>query len=36
VVPAADEAEALSLLRTHYGAQRIGRAVEGPKRVSRT
>jgi phosphoribosylformylglycinamidine cyclo-ligase len=36
VVPEADEAEALSLLRTHYGAQRIGRVVEGPKRVSRT
>jgi phosphoribosylformylglycinamidine cyclo-ligase len=36
VVPEADEAEALSLLRTHYAAQRIGRAVEGPKRVSRT
>jgi phosphoribosylformylglycinamidine cyclo-ligase len=34
VVPAADEAAALALLRTHYpGAQRIGRAVEGPPRV---
>jgi phosphoribosylformylglycinamidine cyclo-ligase len=36
VVPAADEAAALSLLRTHSGAQRIGRVVEGPKQVSRT
>jgi phosphoribosylformylglycinamidine cyclo-ligase len=36
VVPEADEAEALSLLRTHYGAQRIGRVVKGPKQVSRT
>jgi phosphoribosylformylglycinamidine cyclo-ligase len=36
VVPAADEAAALDLLRPHYPqAQRIGRAVEGPKGVRR-
>lgn len=36
VVAAADEAEALELLRRHYpGAQRIGTAVEGPRRVRR-
>ena len=35
VVPEADEAEALSMLGTHYGAQRIGRAVEGPRQVRR-
>ncbi len=34
VVPAADEAAALELLRAHYpGAARIGRAVEGPKQI---
>ncbi|MDX6623674.1 MAG: phosphoribosylformylglycinamidine cyclo-ligase [Solirubrobacterales bacterium] len=34
VVPAADEAAALELLRAHYpGAQRIGRAVGGPRRI---
>jgi phosphoribosylformylglycinamidine cyclo-ligase len=36
VVPADDEAEALSMLRTPYAAQRIGRVVEGPKQVRRT
>ncbi|HEY4778840.1 MAG TPA: AIR synthase-related protein, partial [Solirubrobacterales bacterium] len=37
VVPAADEAAALGLLRAHYPeAQRIGRAVEGEKEVRRT
>jgi phosphoribosylformylglycinamidine cyclo-ligase len=35
VVPAAEEAAALELLRGHYPeAERIGRAVEGPRRVS--
>ena len=35
VVPAADEARALEMLRAHYpGAQRIGRATEGPARIS--
>ena len=34
VVPAADEAAALELLRRHYpAAQRIGRATEGPPRI---
>jgi phosphoribosylformylglycinamidine cyclo-ligase len=34
VVPAADEAAALALLRTHYPtARRIGRATEGPPRI---
>ncbi|HEX2266234.1 MAG TPA: phosphoribosylformylglycinamidine cyclo-ligase [Solirubrobacterales bacterium] len=34
VVPAADEAAALALLRTHYPeARRIGRAVAGPPRI---
>jgi phosphoribosylformylglycinamidine cyclo-ligase len=34
VVPAADEAEALELLRAHYPeAKRIGRATEGPPRI---
>ena len=34
VVPAADEAAALELLRAHYpGAPRIGRAVGGPRRI---
>jgi len=34
VVPAADEAAALELLRAHYpAAQRIGRAVEGPPAI---
>ena len=34
VVAAADEAPALELLRAHYPeAKRIGRAVEGPKRI---
>ncbi|HEX5714446.1 MAG TPA: phosphoribosylformylglycinamidine cyclo-ligase [Solirubrobacterales bacterium] len=37
VVPERDEAAALELLRAHYpGAQRIGRAVAGPKRVRRS
>jgi phosphoribosylformylglycinamidine cyclo-ligase len=36
VVPAGEEARALELLRAHYpGAQRIGRAVEGPPGVTR-
>lgn len=36
VVAAADEAAALELLRRHYpGAQRIGSAVDGPRRVRR-
>jgi len=36
VVPESDEAAALELLRAHYpGAQRIGRAVAGPKQVRR-
>jgi phosphoribosylformylglycinamidine cyclo-ligase len=36
VVPAADEAAALSLLRAHYPeARRIGRAAGGPKQVRR-
>jgi phosphoribosylformylglycinamidine cyclo-ligase len=36
VVPAADEATALGLLRAHYpAAQRIGRAVEGAKTIRR-
>ncbi len=35
VVPAVDEAEALEMLRAYYpGAQRIGRATEGPARIS--
>jgi phosphoribosylformylglycinamidine cyclo-ligase len=35
VVPEADEAAALEMLRAHYpGAQRIGRATEGPARIS--
>ncbi len=35
IVPAADEAAALELLRAHYpGAQRIGRALEGPRRIA--
>ena len=34
VVPAADEGRALELLRAHYpGAERIGRATEGPPRI---
>jgi phosphoribosylformylglycinamidine cyclo-ligase len=34
VVPAADEAASLELLRAHYpAAKRIGRAVEGPRRI---
>lgn len=34
VVPAADEAAALELLRRHYPeAQRVGRATEGPPRI---
>ena len=34
VVPAADEAAALDLLRAHYpAAKRIGRATEGPSRI---
>ena len=34
VVPAADEAAALELLRGHYpAAQRVGRATEGPPRI---
>jgi phosphoribosylformylglycinamidine cyclo-ligase len=34
LVPAADEAAALSLLRPHYpSARRIGRATEGPRRI---
>ncbi len=37
VVPAADEAPALELLRAHYpGAQRVGRAVAGAKEVRRS
>jgi phosphoribosylformylglycinamidine cyclo-ligase len=36
VVPAADEDAALALARGHYpGAQRIGRAVEGPPQIHR-
>jgi phosphoribosylformylglycinamidine cyclo-ligase len=36
VVPGADEAAALGLLRAHYpAAQRIGRAVPGPREVRR-
>ncbi|MBA3865702.1 MAG: phosphoribosylformylglycinamidine cyclo-ligase [Solirubrobacterales bacterium] len=36
IVPAADEDEALALLQAHYPvARRIGRAVEGPRRVQR-
>jgi phosphoribosylformylglycinamidine cyclo-ligase len=36
VVPASEERAALELLRRHYpGAQRIGRAVEGERRVER-
>jgi len=36
VVPAADEAAALDLLRAHYpGAARIGRAIAGERRVER-
>ncbi len=35
VVPAADEAPTLDLLRAHYpAAQRIGRAIDGPRRVA--
>jgi phosphoribosylformylglycinamidine cyclo-ligase len=35
VVPAADEAAALELLRRHYpAAQRIGRAIDGPARIA--
>jgi phosphoribosylformylglycinamidine cyclo-ligase len=35
VVPAADEAAALEMLRAHYpGAKAIGRATEGPARIS--
>jgi phosphoribosylformylglycinamidine cyclo-ligase len=34
VVPAADEAAALALLRAHYpAAKRIGRATEGPRKI---
>jgi len=34
VVPAADEGAALELLRHHYpGAQRVGRATDGPRRI---
>jgi phosphoribosylformylglycinamidine cyclo-ligase len=34
VVPAGDESSALALLRRHYpGAERIGRATEGPRRI---
>jgi len=34
VVPAADEAQALELLRGHYPeAKRIGHATEGPPRI---
>jgi phosphoribosylformylglycinamidine cyclo-ligase len=34
VVPAGDEAAALELLRAHYpGAQRVGRATDGPRRI---
>jgi phosphoribosylformylglycinamidine cyclo-ligase len=34
VVPEADEATALELLRAHYpGAKRVGRATEGPPRI---
>ncbi len=34
VVPAADEAAALELLRAHYpGAKRVGRATDGPRRI---
>jgi phosphoribosylformylglycinamidine cyclo-ligase len=37
VVPAADEAAALELLRAHYpAAQRIGRAIPGPRVVHRS
>jgi phosphoribosylformylglycinamidine cyclo-ligase len=37
VVPAAEEAAALALLRAHYpGAQRIGRATEGPREAKLT
>jgi phosphoribosylaminoimidazole (AIR) synthetase len=36
VVPAADEAAALELLRAHYpAASRIGRATEGSRQVRR-
>ena len=35
VVPAGDEAAALGLLRAHYpAAQRIGRAIDGPRRIA--
>jgi phosphoribosylformylglycinamidine cyclo-ligase len=35
VVPAADEAATLELLRRHYPeARRIGRAIEGPRRIA--
>ncbi len=34
VVPAADEAAALDLLRAHYpDAKRVGRATDGPRRI---
>jgi phosphoribosylformylglycinamidine cyclo-ligase len=37
VVAGGDEAAALELLQVHYpGAQRIGRAVEGPRQVTRS
>jgi phosphoribosylaminoimidazole (AIR) synthetase len=37
IVAAADEAEALDLLRRHYPeAKRIGRAIEGTREVRRT
>ena len=36
VVPAADEAAALELLRAHYpAAKRIGRTIDGPPRIER-
>jgi phosphoribosylaminoimidazole (AIR) synthetase len=35
VVPAGEEAAALELLRAHYPtAQRIGRAIDGPRRIA--
>jgi phosphoribosylformylglycinamidine cyclo-ligase len=35
VVPAGDEAAALDLLRSHYpAAQRIGRAIDGPRQIA--
>jgi phosphoribosylformylglycinamidine cyclo-ligase len=37
VVPDSDEEAALALLRAHYPkAKRIGRAIDGPRRITHT